>query len=974
MAPDEFKTQVLLLHSEQSTLDSLSSGFSDSYTVHCATTGSEALNTLVDTPINVIVSAQDLPGMSGLEALREAKKRSPDTIGILLAGNDGDELEALVGDKEVFQVVRGSITSDAILALVDNATQQVRLTTLAESANDTAANVDEPQSEHIVMETAENGSALITDATGKMRAFAPAGGLAAASIGSRAVDLLVLTKDQDFLGTIKESSRAMHTVHYATTLAQAVETIREHKVGVAVVDAAMVGERVEQLTQHLRKASARLVSIVAGRRDDGEMLMDLINRGKVYRFLLKPVSPGRARLAVEASVKHHLEAPDAALDSKGAAAATPTTAQPKTPSSVASKTGPAAKSRPASTPSPKQPATPAALPPLDPAVDSKKDSPAGEPPICDGLADAFDDGDSNFTETVAGLISSVGQKFSAAKDADSPQQNTGRVDTVATPAVSASRASPLRNPMMLGIGGVTLVLLATATFWFMSGSDGDAVHEQTPREQTPLRTPTVTEPDTVVDAAAIEVPASENPGSDIGALVEEARLARDAGQIFEPDGDNAIELYAAAIDAKPDNAMVAAELDAVIQQTLGLVESALLDSRLDEASSALQRVISVEPDNARLPFLAAQLTQMQLRAHLATARTAMRESRYADAENAIASARLLGISDGLEIDAVADELTTARSAQRAEDVLAMGNARLEDNDLLSPPNDNARYFYELALSIDPENSAASQGLRVVASKLAMQARSEIDNGDLESAQQLLDEANAIDPSNSELAAAVTALSGKRDAIAAQRKQEEVQRRAAAERRAAEQRAAEEQAAEEQAAAERAAEEQAAAAKAEEPVMEKAAQPKPVPSSDENAASASARASTVGTVAADENAGSNEAVEDRPGIEKLQAKESAPSTTQVPQPVAIRSLKRTKYVAPKYPRGAQRRNLSGWVDVVFTVAIDGTVKDVAVRESEPGEIFVDAATRAVEKWKFEPVVENDATVEKRAAVRMMFAVE
>ena len=88
MALEHYKTQVLLLHSKQSTLDALSTGFSDRYSVHCATSGSEALSTLGVTPIHVIVSAQDLPGMSGLEALREARKRSPDTIGILLAGRD----------------------------------------------------------------------------------------------------------------------------------------------------------------------------------------------------------------------------------------------------------------------------------------------------------------------------------------------------------------------------------------------------------------------------------------------------------------------------------------------------------------------------------------------------------------------------------------------------------------------------------------------------------------------------------------------------------------------------------------------------------------------------------------------------------------------------------------------------------------------------------------------------------------------
>ena len=154
MALDRFKTQVLLLHSEQSTLDSLSSGFSDRYTVHCATSGSEALNTLVETPINVIITAQELPGMSGLEALREARKRSPDTIGILLAGNSDRDLEALVGDEEVFQVVRGNVTSASLLKLVENATRQMRLMALAGAANDTAANVDEP-AEHIIMETSE---------------------------------------------------------------------------------------------------------------------------------------------------------------------------------------------------------------------------------------------------------------------------------------------------------------------------------------------------------------------------------------------------------------------------------------------------------------------------------------------------------------------------------------------------------------------------------------------------------------------------------------------------------------------------------------------------------------------------------------------------------------------------------------------------------------------------------------------------
>ena len=61
-------------------------------------------------------------------------------------------------------------------------------------------------------------------------------------------------------------------------------------------------------------------------------------------------------------------------------------------------------------------------------------------------------------------------------------------------------------------------------------------------------------------------------------------------------------------------------------------------------------------------------------------------------------------------------------------------------------------------------------------------------------------------------------------------------------------------------------------------------------------------------------------------------------------------------------------------MIFTVMADGSVTDVEVIGSEPGDMFVDSARRAVEKWEFEPVVEDGQVVEKRAGVRMMFAIE
>jgi protein TonB len=94
----------------------------------------------------------------------------------------------------------------------------------------------------------------------------------------------------------------------------------------------------------------------------------------------------------------------------------------------------------------------------------------------------------------------------------------------------------------------------------------------------------------------------------------------------------------------------------------------------------------------------------------------------------------------------------------------------------------------------------------------------------------------------------------------------------------------------------------------------------------------------------------------------------------PEMVPVSRLTRTNYVAPKYPRAAHRRNVTGSVDVTFTVTTDGKIRELTVLKSEPGETFDQAAIDAVGKWRFEPVVENGVAVEKRTAVRLAFTLQ
>ena len=297
--------------------------------------------------------------------------------------------------------------------------------------------------------------------------------------------------------------------------------------------------------------------------------------------------------------------------------------------------------------------------------------PAGldtDSPLDRGLADTFGDDGIGLLQSVTNLFGSIGKVFSRGKSA------------------LASVGSLLRNPRLLGVGAVAIVAIAGTWFWFTSGSD-----EMLPVQEAQLRTPSFTESDVILETAQ---PVTDTAMADIvvadaiDALLEEARSKRDAGQIVNPVGSNAIELYAAAVLVAPENELVATEFNAVITQALGMAESALLESRLDDADTVLQRVIGADADNPRLPFLTAQLSQVRLRGYLDQARIATRENRFEDAAIALSVAHELITADDTEINAVADELSAARSAQQVDDVLARANTSAPltlKADVIDPP-------------------------------------------------------------------------------------------------------------------------------------------------------------------------------------------------------------------------------------------------------------------------------------------------
>jgi protein TonB len=75
--------------------------------------------------------------------------------------------------------------------------------------------------------------------------------------------------------------------------------------------------------------------------------------------------------------------------------------------------------------------------------------------------------------------------------------------------------------------------------------------------------------------------------------------------------------------------------------------------------------------------------------------------------------------------------------------------------------------------------------------------------------------------------------------------------------------------------------------------------------------------------------------------------AAPATPAPADPVPI------KKEAPKYPPGAERRGITGWVLVEFAVDGKGNVVFPRIVEASPPGVFDSVALRAVANWKYQP---------------------
>jgi DNA-binding NtrC family response regulator len=127
------------------------------------------------------------------------------------------------------------------------------------------------------------------------------------SLASEIVDLVVLTSDEVFLQTLREAVGSARRLWHVPSADKVSDLLVAGEVGILVLDVQALNESPAVFVAQIKRQFPDLVVVVAGNRDAETSLAGLISAGIVYRFIHKPMSPGRAKLFADAAVKKYVE-------------------------------------------------------------------------------------------------------------------------------------------------------------------------------------------------------------------------------------------------------------------------------------------------------------------------------------------------------------------------------------------------------------------------------------------------------------------------------------------------------------------------------------------------------------------------------------------------------------------------------------------------------------------------------------------
>lgn len=254
------KPKILLVDDEERILRSLGILLRMQYEVFATSNGYEALKILKTEKINVLISDQRMPIMTGDELLKRAKEISPNTIRILLTGYaDVDAAISAVNDGEIFRYINKPWGPKE---LRDTIAEAVLLADISE-----AKSVEE-----IVEE--------------------------------KGLSCLVLDKDQSTYHVVSELLVDHHVI-WQQDLQGALEVLATQPIAILVTELSLGNEDLSSMIKVMKREYPQMLTVILTCFKDTSRLVDLINQAQVFRYLPKPIRKGMLGKSLESTISRY---------------------------------------------------------------------------------------------------------------------------------------------------------------------------------------------------------------------------------------------------------------------------------------------------------------------------------------------------------------------------------------------------------------------------------------------------------------------------------------------------------------------------------------------------------------------------------------------------------------------------------------------------------------------------------------------
>lgn len=254
--------RILFVDDEERILRSLALQFRRQYEVITESDPLRALERLKQESVQIIVSDQRMPGMSGAELLARSREVAPECLRILLTGYS--DLDAAVE----------ALNSGGIFRYLTKPWDPQEMAFTLRQAAEIAA---------------RQASAPVTAATSELAA---------------PLNLLLLDDDAETLQCVQAFCQSGgHRLLRAHSLSEALVTLNLEPVDLLVSDLRLGGEDLAPLLKSLAQAHPRLLSLVVTPFRDTQDLLKLINEAQIFRYLPKPIRRGLFEKGLKAAAE-----------------------------------------------------------------------------------------------------------------------------------------------------------------------------------------------------------------------------------------------------------------------------------------------------------------------------------------------------------------------------------------------------------------------------------------------------------------------------------------------------------------------------------------------------------------------------------------------------------------------------------------------------------------------------------------------